>query len=65
MKDIVLKLMFGFLKKLHDLHSVLPFLPERIKIEKAEKLIANLHDKKRLYYTHKKFKTSIKSWINL
>ena len=33
-------------KKLHDLHNDLPFLPERIKIEKAEKLTGNLHDKK-------------------
>ena len=32
-------------KKLHKLHNDLPFLPERINIEKAEKLVANLHDK--------------------
>ena len=25
--------------------NVLPFLPERMKIEKVEKLVANLHDK--------------------
>ena len=30
---------------LHDLHNDLPFLPERIKIEKVEKFVANLHDK--------------------
>ena len=34
-----------YLKKLHELHSDLPFLPERMKIEKIEKLIAILHDK--------------------
>ena len=33
------------LKKLHELHNNLPFLPERMKIEKVEKLVANLHDK--------------------
>ena len=33
-------------KKLHDLHSDLPFSPEKIKIEKIEKFVANLHDKK-------------------
>ena len=33
------------LEKLHDLHSYLPFLPERMKIEKFEQLVANLHDK--------------------
>ena len=33
------------LEKLHKLHNDLPFLPERMKIEKFEKLLANLHDK--------------------
>ena len=32
-------------KKLHELHSDLPFLPERMKIEKLEKVEPNLHDK--------------------
>ena len=32
-------------EKLHDLHNDLPLLPERMNIEKVEKLIANLHDK--------------------
>ena len=34
-----------YLEKLHELHNHLPFLPERMKIEKIEKLVANLHDK--------------------
>ena len=34
----------SFLEKLHELHNDLPFLPERMKIEKVEKLVANLHD---------------------
>ena len=33
------------LEKLHELHNDLPFLPERMKIENIEKLVANLHDK--------------------
>ena len=33
------------MEKLHELHNDLPFLPERIKMEKFEKLVANLHDK--------------------
>ena len=45
MRDIFLKLMFSILKKLHDLHSDLPFFPERKKTEKVEKLVANSHDK--------------------
>ena len=34
-----------YLEKLYELHNDLPFLPERMKIEKFEKLVANLHDK--------------------
>ena len=34
-----------FPEKLHEPHNDLPFLPERIKIEKFQKLVANLHDK--------------------
>ena len=33
------------LEKLHELHNNLPFFPEKMKIEKFEKLITNLHDK--------------------
>ena len=35
-----------------------------MKIEKVEKLVANLHDKTECY-THKKFRTSIKPWISV
>ena len=31
-------------KNLHSLHNHLPFLPEMMKIETVEKLVANLHD---------------------
>ena len=30
---------------MHEFHHNLPFLPERMKIERAVKLFANLHDK--------------------
>ena len=33
-------------EKLHELHNNLPFLPERMSIQKVEKLVANLHNKK-------------------
>ena len=33
-------------KRLHDLHSDLPFLPERMEINKCKKLICNLSNKK-------------------
>ena len=32
-------------EKLQELHDDLPFLPERMKLEKFEKLLTNLHDK--------------------
>ena len=34
-----------YLEKLHEFHNDLPFLRERMKTEKVEKLVANLHDK--------------------
>ena len=34
-----------YLEKLHEFHNDLPFLPERMKIEKVEKIIPNLYDK--------------------
>ena len=33
-----------YLKKLHEFHNDLPFLLDRMKIEKVKKLGANLHD---------------------
>ena len=32
-------------KRLHNLHYDLPFLPERMKINKCSKLLCNLYDK--------------------
>ena len=32
-----------YLEKLHELHNDLLFLPERMKIEKVQNLVANLH----------------------
>ena len=38
-------------EKLHELHNDLPFLPERMKLGKIEKLVTNLHDKTEKLYT--------------
>ena len=35
-------------KELHTLHSDLPFLPERMEVNKCKKPICNLCDKKRI-----------------
>ena len=47
-------------KRLHDLHSDLPFLPRKMKIDKCKKLICNLHYKKK-YVVHIK---SLKQALN-
>ena len=44
-KRYFLEIDVQYLKKLHELHNELPFLSERMKIKKVEKLSANLHDK--------------------
>ena len=40
-----LKVDFQCPKRLLELHNDLPFLPERLKIEKVEKVVTNLHNK--------------------
>ena len=47
-------------RKLHDLHSDLPFLPKRMKIDKCKKLVCNLRNKKN-YVVHIK---SLKQALN-
>ena len=37
-------------KHLHDLDSDLPFLPEKMKINKCHKLVCNLHNKKTMLF---------------
>ena len=63
-KGYILEVDVGYPKYLHDLHCDVPFLPERMKINNCNKIVCNLYDKKKLCYSRKSFKTSIKSWIN-
>ena len=51
-------------KKLFNLHRDLPFLPEREKIKKCEKLVCTVQNKRNLCCSHKCTKTSAKSRIN-
>ena len=48
-------------KRLFNPHKDLPCLPESKKVNKVEKLICIKEDKKKVCYSHKSFKTSIKS----
>ena len=59
---IVIKGIFlmNILKKLHSVHSDLPVLPERMKINKCEKLVCNIHNKEN-YIIHM---SSLKQALN-
>ena len=57
-------LKFRYSEKLHELHNNLPILPEWMKIEKSWKTCSKLAWQRRIYYTHKKFKTDFKPETN-
>ena len=63
-KGYIIEVDVEYPKELHDLHTGFPFLPDRIKINKCNKFVCNLYDKKNLCCSHKSFKRSIKSWPN-
>ena len=44
-KGFFLEVDIGYPKNVHNLYNDLPFLPERMKINKCNKLVCNLHDK--------------------
>ena len=50
-KGYVLEADVDYPQELHDLHSDMPFLPERMVINKTKKLVCNLHNKKN-YVAH-------------
>ena len=49
-KGYILEVNVEYPKNLRDLHSDLPFLPERMKIDKCKKLVCNLYDKKAMLF---------------
>ena len=59
-KEYILEVDVKYPRKLHDLHSDLPFLPKRMKIDKCKKLVCNLRNKKK-YVVHIK---SLKQALN-
>ena len=59
-KGYILEVDVKYPKELHDLHSDLPFLPKKMKIDKCNKLVCDLHNKKK-YVVHIK---SLKQALN-
>ena len=50
-------------EKLRDFHDYLPFLHEGMKIEKIEKIVANLHDKGEcINHINRSFWKNYKKW---
>ena len=49
-KGYILEVDVKYPKNLHDLHINLPFLLERMKIDKCNKLVCNLYDKKSMLF---------------
>ena len=49
-KGYILEADVEYPKNLHYLHGDLPFLPERTKIDKCNKLLCNLYDKKTMLF---------------
>ena len=45
MEKVIKEVGVQYLEKLNERHNDLPFLAEKMKIEKVEKFVANLHDK--------------------
>ena len=59
-KGYILEKDVKYPKKLHEIHSDLPFLPKRMKIDKCKKLVCNLLNKNK-YDVHIK---SLKQALN-
>ena len=64
-KGYILEVDVKYPKKLHDLHSDLPFLPRRMKIDKCKKLVCNLHNKKKDIVHIKSLKQALNHGLKL
>ena len=64
-KGYILELDVRYPRKLHDLHSDLPFLPKRMKIDKWKKLVYNLRNKKKYVVHIRSLKEALNHGIKL
>ena len=61
----ILKVDIEYFKELHDLHSDLPFLPKRMKINKCNKLVCILCDKKNFVVLIRNIKQALEHGLKL
>ena len=64
-KGYIFEVDIKYPKKLHDLHSDLPFLPERMEINKCKKLVCNLYNKKKYVVHINSLKQALNHGLNL
>jgi len=60
-KGCILEIDPDYPQELHDLHNEYPLAPERLIINKVEKLIPNLNDKTKYVFHH----TNLKQYLSL
>ena len=64
-KGYILEVDVTYPRKLHDLHSDLPFLPQRMKIDKCKKLVCNLRNKKKYIVRIRSLKQALNHALKL
>ena len=64
-KGYIFEIDVKYPKKLHDLHSDLPFLSKRMKIDKCKKLVCNLQNKKKYVMHIKSLKQALDQGLKL
>ena len=64
-KGYILEVDVKYLKKLHDIHSDLPFLPKRMNINKCKKLVCNLRNKNKYVVHIKSLKQALHHGLKL
>ena len=64
-KGYIFEADFKYPRRLHNLHSDLPFLPKRMKIDKCKKLVCNLPNKKKYVVHIRSLKQALKYGLKL
>ena len=64
-KGYLLEVDVEYPTELHDTHNDLPFMPEKMKINKVEKLIPNLHNKEKYVVHFRKLNQDLKHGLVL